>query len=121
MGAAPWDAFLQHPDMLYNGKIMKVGFDISENFQIEVSDFNGNHDLAIKFKQPRGEWFTTGAVVMSHAQAIAMSVYLINQTPDAIKILKPKYLNEDLNEQRKSMIKRAPKIKPIKTLMESFA
>jgi hypothetical protein len=99
---------------------MKAGFDISDQFEIEVSDFNGQHDLAIKFKQPNGTWVTTGAVVISHAQAIALAVYLINQTPEAIKILKPKYLAEDLNEQRKSMIKRAPKIKPIRTLMDSL-
>jgi hypothetical protein len=100
---------------------MKAGFDISDQFEVEVSDFNGNLDLGIHFRQPGGTWMTTGAVVMTHAQAIALAVYLINQTPKAIEILKPKYLAEDLNEQRKSMIKQAPKIKPIKTLMESFA
>lgn len=99
---------------------MKTSFDISEKLRVEVSDFNGQHDLGIYYKQPRGEWIITGAVVLTNAQAIALAVYLINKTPEAIKILKPKFLSEDNEEHRKSTIKRKPKTTPSRTLMESL-
>ncbi|MDD2301874.1 MAG: hypothetical protein PHG30_04890 [Eubacteriales bacterium] len=99
---------------------MKTTFEISDQVKMAVTDFNENIDLSIHLRQPNGNLVTTGAVVLTNDQAIVLAVHLINRSQKALQILKPKYLSEDNNEQRKAMITSIQKNTVKKTLMESL-
>jgi hypothetical protein len=100
---------------------MNTFIEISEDVEVRLKDFNSSVDLGIYFKDQRGQWINTGAVVLPEKQSIALALCLINATPRAIEILKPKFLNEDNKDNLKSRPKRSPPQKPKKTLFETMS